>query len=105
MAAAAAFAGLIRARPAAVGREILPVRSPCPHPPPPGRRVCKGGGRNCLLRPKPVWPKNCSKRPSSGSTGFGEFSRVLEFKMSVLGAMVLFGMQNYVYIGPRVAFR
>ena len=51
----------------------------------PGWRVCKGGGRNHLPRPKPVLPKNGSKRPSSGSTGFGEFSRVLEFKMSVLG--------------------
>ena len=39
----------------------------------PGRRVCKGGGRNLLPRPKPDWPKNGSKRPSSGSTGFGEF--------------------------------
>ena len=47
--------------------------------------VCKGGGRNRLPRPKPVWLKNGSKRPSSGSTGFREFSRVLEFKMSVLG--------------------
>ena len=42
----------------------------------PGLRVCKGGGgggggRNRLPRPKPVWPKNGSKRPSLGSTGFG----------------------------------
>ena len=57
----------------------------------PGQCVCKGGGRNSLPRPKPVWPKNGSKRPSSGSIGFGEFSRVLEFKMSVLRARVLFG--------------
>ena len=42
-----------------------------------GWRVCKGGGRNCLPRPKPDWPKNGSKRPSSGSTVFGEF--FLEF--------------------------
>ena len=27
----------------------------------PGRRVCKGGGRNRLPQPKPVWPKNGSK--------------------------------------------
>ena len=51
----------------------------------PGQHVCKGGGRNRLPQPKPVWHKNGSKRPSSGFTGFGEFSRVLEFKMSVLG--------------------
>ena len=62
----------------------------------PGWCVCKGDGRNLLLWPKPVWPKNGSKQPSSGSTGFGEISRVLEFKMSVLGARVLFGTQNYV---------
>ena len=48
-------------------------------------RVCKGGGQNRLPWPKPVWPKNGSKRPCLGSTGFGEFSRVLEVKMSVLG--------------------
>ena len=39
----------------------------------PGRHVCKGGGWNRLPRPKPDWPKNGSKRPSSGSTCFGEF--------------------------------
>ena len=40
----------------------------------PGWRVHQGGGRKHLPRPKPVWPENGSKRPSSGSTGFGEFS-------------------------------
>ena len=61
-----AFAGPIRASPTAVGREILPVRSP--HPPPPLwlESVQRGGGgggggRNRLPRPKPVWPKNGSK--------------------------------------------
>ena len=39
----------------------------------PGQRMCKGGGRNRLPRSKPDWPKNGSKRPSSGSTGFREF--------------------------------
>ena len=39
----------------------------------PGWRVHQGGGRKRLPRPKPVWPENGSKRPSSGSTGFGEF--------------------------------
>ena len=29
----------------------------------PGQRVCKGGGRNHLPRPKPDWPENGSKRP------------------------------------------
>ena len=51
----------------------------------PGRCVCKGGGQN-----RPPWrksncPKNGSKRSSLGSTCFGEFSRVLELKMGVLG--------------------
>ena len=51
----------------------------------PGRRVCKGGGRNRLPRPKPDWPENGLKRPSLGSTVLGNFSRVLELKISVLG--------------------
>ena len=51
----------------------------------PVRNVYQGGGQKCLPRPKPILPKNGSKRPSSGSTGFGDFSRVLELKMSVLG--------------------
>ena len=53
----------------------------------PGRRVYQGGGRKRLPLPKPVWLENESKRPSSGSTGFGEFFFLgfLELKMSVLG--------------------
>ena len=39
----------------------------------PGRRVYQGGGQKSLPRPKPVWPENESKRPSSGSIGFGKF--------------------------------
>ena len=39
----------------------------------PGRRMYQGGGRKCLPLPKPVWPKNWSKRLNSGSTGFREF--------------------------------
>ena len=51
----------------------------------PDRCVCKGGGHNRPPRLKSNCPKNGSKRSSSGSTCFGEFSRVLELKMSVLG--------------------
>ena len=40
----------------------------------PGQLVCKGGGRNRLPRPNPDWPEKGSKRPSSKSSGFGEFS-------------------------------
>ena len=43
----------------------------------PGRRLCKGGGRNRLPRLKPDRPKNGSKRPSSGFTGLEKFLRVL----------------------------
>ena len=39
----------------------------------PGRRMCKCDGWNRLPRPKPDWPENGSKRPSSGFTCFGEF--------------------------------
>ena len=39
----------------------------------PGRRVYQGGDRKRLPLPKLVWLENGSKRPSSGSTGFGEF--------------------------------
>ena len=38
----------------------------------PGQRVYQGGGRKRLPWPKPVWPKNGSKRPNSGSISFGE---------------------------------
>ena len=39
----------------------------------PGQRMYQGGGLKRLPRPKPVWPKNGSKQPNSGSTGFAEF--------------------------------
>ena len=39
----------------------------------PGRRVEQGGGRCRLPRPKPVWSKNGSKRPSSVFTVLGNF--------------------------------
>ena len=39
----------------------------------PGWRVHQGGGRKHLPWTKPIWSENGSKRPSSGSIGFGEF--------------------------------
>ena len=57
VAAAAVFAGPIRAHPAAADHEI-------------SRRWSSGGGQNRLPRLKPEWPENGSKRPSSRSTGF-----------------------------------
>ena len=72
LAAAAAFAGPIQARPAAAGRKfyrrgrlvvlLLPVR-----------RVYSNGGRNWLPRLKPDRPKNGSRRPNSGFSGFWDF--------------------------------
>ena len=43
------------------------------------------------------------KMTQLGSTSLENFSRVLEFKM-VFWGLVSFGIQIYVYIGPRVAF-
>ena len=60
----------------------------------PGRRVCKDGGRNRLPWLKPDWPKNGLKRPSSGSTGLGEFFSGFRAEMSVLGLGTLFGTKN-----------
>ena len=40
----------------------------------PGRCVCSSGGRNRLSRLKLDWPENGSKRPSSGFSGFWDFS-------------------------------
>ena len=57
----------------------------------PGRRVCKDGGRNCLPWLKPNWPENGSKRPNSGSRGFGEIFSGFGAEMSVLGLGTLFG--------------
>ena len=90
---AASFAGSIRARPVAVGREILPARSPCCAPPPWLARV----SREWLERSptaKTHWPKNGSKRPSSGSTGFGDFFNGFGAQNEFFGARVQFGTQN-----------
>ena len=71
-AAAVVFAGLIQARPVAAGREILRPRSsgggapPCPE-------LYSSGGWNRLPRLKPDRPKNGSKRPNSGFSGFWDF--------------------------------
>ena len=40
----------------------------------PGRSVYSSGGRNRLPRLKPDRPENGSKRPSSGFSGFWDFS-------------------------------
>ena len=72
VAAAAVFAGPIRARPAAAGLEIFgqdrPVVALLPV-----RCVYSSGGRNRLPRLKPDRPKNGSKRPSLGFSGFWDF--------------------------------
>ena len=60
----------------------------------PGQGVYQGGGRKRLLLPKLVWLENRSKRPSSGSTCFGEFFLGFGAENECFWARVLFGMQN-----------
>ena len=70
----------------------------------PVRRVLQVAGRWCLLWSKPP-------RLAKGQTaqlGVHDFWRVFPRVWSsrwCLGARVSFGIQSYVYIGPRVAFR
>ena len=45
------------------------------------------------------------KMTKFGSTCFGELLSGFGAQGGCFGARVSFGMQNYVYIGPRVAFR
>ena len=52
------------------------------------------GGRKHLPRTKPDWPENGSKRPNSGSTGFGEFFKGFGAENECFGSSVLFGTQN-----------
>ena len=82
MEAAVAFAGPIRARPTTVGREILPARSPLRAPPPWPTTVVAGivfHGQNS------IGLKTGRNDPVRGPLVLGNFSRVLELKMSVLG--------------------
>ena len=55
-----------------VDREILPTRLPHRAPPPWSAHVSRGWSETSPTA-KTVWPKNGSKRPNSGSTGFREF--------------------------------
>ena len=84
MAVAAAFAGLIWTRPAAVRHEISWLRSPGGGTPTWVSRASREWLKH-IPRPKPDWPENGSKRPSSGPRVLGNFSKVLKLKMSVLG--------------------
>ena len=60
----------------------------------PGQLVYKGIGQNRFPRPKPDWPENGSKQPSSGFTVLGSFSRVFGAKNECFRARVLFGTQK-----------
>ena len=93
MATVVAFAGPIWARPTAVRRDFLPAWSPHLALPPWPARV-QGWWPKSSHTHKPDWPKNGSKRPSSGSTGLGAFFSGFRAEMSVLGLGTLFGMQN-----------
>ena len=60
----------------------------------PGWRVYQEGGWKRLPQLKPNWPENGSKRPSSGSTGIGEFFSGFGDENECFVARVLFGTQN-----------
>ena len=62
-----------------------------------GQRVYSSGGQNRLPLLKPDRPKNWSKRPSSGFSGFWDF-------LSGFGVGSSLGTQNKAYIEPRVVF-
>ena len=64
----------------------------------PVQPVYSSGGRNRLPRLKPDRPKNASKLPSSGFSGFWDF-------LSGFGVGSSLGIQNLAYIEPRVVFR
>ena len=98
------FAGPIPARPATVGREKLPAGlSECPPPPCPARVA---GGRPVV---PPLVQTPTTRKWSNCPTWCSRFWRVFFLGFGaqdgVLGASVSFGIQSYVYIGPRVAFR
>ena len=73
VAAAAAFAGLIRAHPAAVGLEISGPRSPSGGAPPWLTHVASSKEVVGIVShgSNPIGLKKVSKRPSSGSIGLG----------------------------------
>ena len=104
VAAAAAFADPIWAHLTAAGREILPAWSSGDGAPPWPAHV-QGWWPVTPPTAKPVWSTNGSKRPSSVFKVLGSFLFGFGAQNECVGARVLFGMQNYVYIGPRVAFR
>ena len=84
MATAAGFAGPIRARPTAVGLEIWPARPPGGGTPPWLEHVARGCG-NVFHGQNPFGLKTGRNDPIRGPQVLGNFSKVLELKMSVLG--------------------
>ena len=85
MAAAAAFAGPIRERPAAVGSETLPERSPHRAPPPWTAGYSKGVAGNVSHGQNSFSLKTVQNDTVRGPQVLGNFSRVFELKTSVLG--------------------
>ena len=83
VAAVVAFAGPILGRPAEVGREIMPKRSPCASSLAGARAMVVAGivshDQNSIDL------KKGRNDPIRGPQVLGNFSRVLELKMSVLG--------------------
>ena len=97
------FADPIPVNPAMVGRENLPAGSSGCSPPPCLARVA--GGRS-VVPPLVQTPK--ARKWSNCPTWCSRFWRVFPRVWSsrwCFGARVSFGIQSYVYIRPRVAFR
>ena len=69
-----------------------------------GQRVCTVGGRSRLLWSKTSRLANGLNDPT-GCSRFGEFFLGFWSSRGCFGARVSFGIQSYVYIGPRVAFK
>ena len=83
--AAAAFAGTIRARLAAVGREIFVGKFPSSCSSSLAGACIKGVAGNVSHDQNPFSLKTGRNDPVRGPHVLGNFSRVLEMKMSVLG--------------------
>ena len=96
LAAAAAFAGSIQVRSAAVGREIFSVSSPLHAPPPWPVRV--QGFEIVSHGQNPIGIKTSHNDLIRGPQILGNFSRVLELKMSVLWLGFYLALKNrFIY--------
>ena len=98
------FPCLIRESPAAARREISQSWSSVGGAPPRIARV-HGGWPESPPLVQNFSARKWSKRPYGVFKIWRVLPRVFEFKMVFWGLRVSFGIQIYVYIGPRVALR